>query len=285
MKKIVNEVIDCIKTIQPGVIVQAQEVTKNNGIVLTGISIRPENSSIAPTVYIDQFIENGWSAEDIARYVVNVYRENCNHGMDDVVSILGDYNAVKGHLSLQLVNWGRNQQLWKKIPYTPFLDLAVVVIVNLSMVGNSQAATKVTYEMLEMWGKTFNEVYDDAMINFQKEVTEIISIADVLKISGCPEIPDEVMPQMYVLSNKTKIYGAAHMLDEKKLKDFAEKIGKDLIVLPSSIHEVILVPMCDDVRMAELNSMVQEINETQLLPEEYLSDHNYVYRRVGGWYN
>lgn len=84
---------------------------------------------------------------------------------------------------------------------------------------------------------------------------------------------------MYVLSNHTRINGAACILYDGVLEKIAEMLECNLFILPSSVHEVILIPEKGDEDYERLSEMVREVNETQLSPEEVLADHAYYYSR------
>ena len=84
---------------------------------------------------------------------------------------------------------------------------------------------------------------------------------------------------MYVLSNNQRNYGAVSILYEGLLKDIGERLQEDYYVLPSSVHEVIIVPESNSPGQEELEHMIVEINETQVEPEEVLSDRAYYYSR------
>lgn len=88
--------------------------------------------------------------------------------------------------------------------------------------------------------------------------------------------------QMYVLTNQSKIHGASCILYEDVLRDFSDKLGRDLYILPSSIHEVILLPKTESFDRDGLNCMVQEVNRDGVSMDEVLSDHVYEYNRASG---
>ena len=105
------------------------------------------------------------------------------------------------------------------------------------------------------------------------------------------------MHQMYILTNRNKINGAGCILYPDVLKTFADMMVHDLYIIPSSVHETLLIPIFpDDEDVVEdpdsiyygmtqeemLNAMIQEVNITQLTPEEVLSDHAYKYIRATG---
>ena len=84
---------------------------------------------------------------------------------------------------------------------------------------------------------------------------------------------------MYVLTNEKRINGAGTMFYDGLLKKFADKIEKDLIIIPSSVHEVILIPKDNEISDEEINEMIGEVNENELETVEILSNHMYLYCR------
>ena len=84
---------------------------------------------------------------------------------------------------------------------------------------------------------------------------------------------------MYVLSNQKRVFGAAGLLYDRVLSDAGVRLEDDFYVLPSSVHEVILVPDHVAGSEKELRIMVHEVNHTQVEPEEILSESVYHYDR------
>lgn len=87
-----------------------------------------------------------------------------------------------------------------------------------------------------------------------------------------PDVPDT----MFVLTNDTKVNGAAAILNDDTRQEIADKVG-DFYVLPSSIHETLIIPKDAGMELRDLEQMVQEVNQTQVAPQERLSDHVYEY--------
>mgnify|MGYP007033849887 CR=1 FL=1 len=87
---------------------------------------------------------------------------------------------------------------------------------------------------------------------------------------------------MFVLSNIHKVEGAACILYSSILADFAETINSSFYIIPSSIHEVLLLPSENNTEYAEIKSMIKEINDTQVSVEEILSYSLYFYDRKTG---
>lgn len=107
-------------------------------------------------------------------------------------------------------------------------------------------------------------------------------MADVIReMAGhnVEDFPSSEEIRMLVISNQSKVYGAAHILDNDILKKCAEIENADLVILPSSVYECILVPVSKNTNIRDMTNMVKEINATQLQAEEVLSDHPYIYSR------
>ena len=87
-------------------------------------------------------------------------------------------------------------------------------------------------------------------------------------------------PEMYVISNAAKINGAASVLYEEHLHLLSERVGTDLYILPSSVHEVLAVSVEFGTEFGtpeELSQMVQDVNNEQLDLADRLSNNVYHY--------
>ena len=164
--------------------------------------------------------------------------------------------------------------------------MALFVLVYLEKSMRAHATIKVSHKMLELWDISFEEVYHRAYLNFMKEEATISSMADVMSELGYEEI-GELDINLYILTNESRIHGATMILRESLLKELTVKFNSDLIVIPSSVHELLLVPILDSYFFDKdmFDNMVQEVNQSQVDPVEVLSDHIYLYRRESGWYN
>lgn len=81
---------------------------------------------------------------------------------------------------------------------------------------------------------------------------------------------------MYVLTNAEKMNGAAAILDSKTMEGISEKLGGDFVIIPSSIHEVIILPL-NTADTDTLNGMVNDVNASEVAPLDVLSNHVYKY--------
>ena len=289
MQDRINEVIKRIQYLLPGVEVTSQQVQKNNDVIRTGVMLKSQDNNIAPVFYIDDMIEQGWSYDRIAMDICRSYREYDGTEYSSITLQISDYETMSEMLTLQLINRTMNETLLADIPYVPFLeDLAVIVLIDLERDLRACATIKVTSQILELWGVSFEEVYHRAYLNLIKEEAVIKSMAETLSELGCNDwLEPENISMMYILTNTSCIHGATMMLRDTVFKELTEKFESDLVVIPSSIHELLLVPIKNLFIFYQwkFDEMVQMVNREQVDPMEILSDHVYLYRRNDGWYN
>ncbi len=290
-----NSVADRIKDFLPekyaDATVDLQEVTKNNGTVLTGVLIKTEESNIAPNIYLEGYFEQYQDGKDMDDILQNIVDVRVDHEMPQGfdVSALTDFDQVKDHVTCKLVNAEMNAAYLSDKPHTLIEDLAVVYAVDLGGTEFGHMSAPITNSLMEQYGVTAEELHDIALHNLSESQIEFKTMRDVLVDMMFPDgiqegdprafmlPPEEEVPSMYVLSNAEKLNGAAALLDSKTMEDISEKLGGDFIVLPSSIHETIVLPLNEDMDRQTLEAMVQDVNAGQVAPSERLSDHVYMY--------
>lgn len=287
MREIIDEVIRLLKDGMDGAVVEAHEVTKNNGQVRTGICIHPEDGMVGTMYYIDQMVEEGRTEADIAGHISSMYRKHYDTGVETVKSYFVDYESVKGALGLQLVHRDKNAGMLAGMSFKKFLDLAVIITAGVPMRGGGhagRAAVKVDNALVKMWGRDAEEVYAKALENFRGEKTRIMEMGSLLAEAGyTPVLDGDGCPPMYIVTNQSGIYGASRLLDGDAVRGLAGRFGTDLAMLPSSIHEAIFIPLLEGADIQELSAIVQMVNSSDVVPEEVLSDHAYIYRLKTGW--
>ena len=267
--------------------VTIQEVTKSNDITLSGLMIRTEENNIAPNIYLENFFaqyEDGKDMSEILQDISNVRVHNeMSKGFD--VSRITDIEKVRENIICRLVNQEMNAEYLENKPFTPFEDLAVVYAVDLGTREGGRMTAPITNQMMDAYGITTEELHDIAMENLSNSHIEFKSMRDTLmEMMGISEddpqafmLPPEEGPQMYILTNAEKLDGAATILDAKTMENISEKFNGDFVVLPSSRHEVIILPATEDMDRKVLENMVQDVNAGQVAPEDRLSDHVYQY--------
>lgn len=275
--------------------VRLNEVMKNNGVVLSGITMMQDDSNISPTIYLNQYYEAYESGEItlgcIVEDVLDTYERNKVKRSVDMRFFM-NYENIKDKIIFKLIHAERNEALLKDVPHIRYFDLAIVFqcLVSEEMFGN--ATIMIHKAHLKLWQTTVEELYERALQNTPKlQRYDIKSMRDVLgemmlleEMEGrstketeeyLKELPDSV--PMYVLSNKSRVQGATCILYPNILKDFAAAIRNDFYILPSSIHEIILLPAEGEEDVEALKNMVREVNESQVEREEVLSDSVYYF--------
>ena len=278
--------------------VMVHKVTKNNNLVLTGISIRSREVNLAPTIYMDSYYNDYKNGRPMAEIMAEVERtyNTCKAEQDFDVNSITDYHCVQDKICYKLVNRDKNKELLADAPYLPFQDLAVVFYVVVSEDSIGTGTVTVRNNLMEMWeNPDIKELYRIAKNNTQRRYKGHVS--NMMEIMGeiisdnadnlAPDMADaffemdsvyeDNMMPMYVATNSKKVNGAGVVLYDGFLRTFAEKIGGDFYILPSSIHETILLPANGDMDAEYLIRMVREVNATEVSPEEVLSDNVYMY--------
>ena len=276
--------------------VNIHEVLKNNSTRLTGLMIKTEESNVAPTIYLEGSFER-YKAGDatlpiIVSEIISVY-ESHKTTMSFDASLVTDFSACKEKICYKLVNADRNRELLSDAPHIIVCDdLAVLFYILVSNDGEGTATITVRNNISDLWGVSADELFKIALVNTQRlfrgTVKSMASVmmellADRLDEEGCKEFYDMAVSEndvpVYVCTNTSKINGAGVILYENLLKDFAQKVGADFYILPSSVHETLLIPVSDQFDVETLRAMVCEVNMTQVAPEEQLSDQVYLYSR------
>ncbi len=260
--------------------VSIYEALKNNSVRLKGISIRDNDNCMAPTIYMDEFYTDycdGRDIDDIANEILRIYSAN-RRGPDFDTKNFSDYGWVRDRLFFKLINSRKNLELLQSVPSFQYLDLALIFGVYVGDFRDTFSSVMIRNEHMKLWGVSEEEIRDEALINTPRLLPSAIwTMRDILNDMGV-ETDDMVdATPMYILSNKNRINGAAAALYDGVLRKFAGNIGSDLYILPSSIHELIIIPKCEAPAVPVLTDMIAEVNDTQVSPEEILSYSLYEY--------
>lgn len=291
--------------------VKLGNVMKINGVEKHGIMILEKGKGISPNIYLDEFYEQLHDSENAvertAEEVMKIYETNKNplFNMTDVFS----KENVKNNIYCVLINAEKNQKLLEEVPHRLVEDLAITYRLGVNLNGMyDNANILIRNEHLDLIGITAQELDEMARENTRMiHPPKLFSMLDIMKDSykeilkkdsqGVDEEEIDILADnfirenildheapMYVLTNQNKYYGAYYMIDEKELAKIAEQLGADLYILPSSVHECIIIPNADMRREEEnLLNMVKEVNASMVSEEEILADSVYYFdRQLGG---
>ena len=263
--------------------------SKNNGIKLLYVMIgKEEYSNNVPMIYLEPYMEMYFSGTSMSAVVDMLVRDYLQYSQTKNIdtSIFSDWETAKSSIFLKLINYEKNQEWLIDVPHVRFLDLAYIFYFVWEGQEFTESATTVIHNRhMEAWGQTASSLYEISMKNtYKKENTSVASMSDLIQdITGeslieNSEVEDEQVP-MTIVSNAKRIFGASMMGNIWLLKVLADSKGKDLYILPSSTHEIIVLPAEVENPVGEFKAIVQAVNQEQVSPEEFLSDEVYYFNR------
>lgn len=287
-EKFVKEVKEGLSAFLPQELRQAEveerAILKNNGISLTGITLI-DSSKMSPTVYMESFYQkyqSGSEMEDILKELSSIYQQNA---MVDIPPILKDfsYENVKDKIYVAVCNAEKNRELLQDVPHELREDLALTYRILVDCPDGNMGSALIHNSHINSWGINENTLKEGAWDSTRKSLPPVFnSMGNIIKEMGM-EIPEEMLdegpiePEMYVLTNEQKMQGAAYMFDSEVMNQISQTLGGNLVVLPSSTQEVIILPESKNMEFQKLKDMVTEINATQVDDDEILSDEIYHY--------
>lgn len=276
IKQSMTEVFDssfniCVKPIE-----------KNNGTYLDGLIICNPDYNISPTIYLNPYYHRyleGVSIKDICDDIFTTYNQYMPATNFDIESVI-DFEKCKDSIIYKLINYKKNEGMLSHIPHLKYLDFAVIFQISLNNTNFGNASITIHEQLVERWGATLTDLQHLAAQNtprlFPHQLIDLNKlVSKVFDMSAYGDVTD-----MYALSNITKTNGASVILYEGLLNDIANKLNSNLILLPSSIHEFIIMPHEYDTDLAYLTELINSVNDTSVSDEEILSNHPYIYDKI-----
>ncbi len=261
--------------------VEISVVKKNNGVSKAGLSIREDEHDVSPLLYLDDYYihyQNGETLENVIKKIRDDYNEKVQMFAVKIPN-LQEFENIQEKVIYRLVNYEKNKELLEDCPHIRLHDLAVTFrwVAHIDDVGVSSSL--ITNEQVAEWGVSINNLVLAARQNTPRLFpAKIIDIEEMLAGMVSFILYPYTIP-MYILTNEQEVNGASALLYGDVLKDFANKKGADMYILPSSIHEVIMVPADRINDPTKLLSMVHDANATVVSIGDVLSDSVYYYDR------
>ena len=186
------------------------------------------------------------------------------------------------HVEYAVVNLEKNEERLKELPHKIWNDLAVIYKLYVST-ENQKGKILLNNQMLENEGISLEELDAAARENTLKRGFEVIAMSETLKRMGVYSDEEseffQASEQLYIGSNMDRFDGANILLYPELIHPLAEEKGCDLLIAPSSIHEIIIFTDLEDCCIRERKEIVADVNLTDVLPEEILSYSLYKYSR------
>lgn len=268
------------------------ETTKNNNVNRVAITFHEAGGSVGPVIYMEPFREaaiNGRPMNEIMGEIADIV----SHSRDKTELIgsldYGDYEGIKEYLSVTLINGRDNRQMLSHMPYRQMEDLVLILELKFPM-KDDVGSVKVSHELAERWAVDTDVLFEQAERNAMKaEPARLQNIEDVLSQIGTDGKETENLLDredsetktigIYVLSNRSKVKGAGVISYPGVMEKVDHLFPNGFYILPSSIHELLVVPKSPDLDPKGLGEMVREINRSEVAKEDQLSDRVYTYDR------
>lgn len=261
---------------------ELKEVRKNNGVLLHGLLIIPPERNVAPTIYLETFFaayEDGVAFGDVLGRIIEIFREETPGGNIDM-DFFKSFEAVRDRICYRLVSRQNNEELLRDIPYVDFLDLAICFYYayNGSMLGEGTILIHDSH--MKYWNANIKD-----LMNLAKENTprlfpgRLTPMREVLEeMMGIHEnlSPEQEIP-LTVLTNTRRTHGAACILYPGMLESIGEKKKNGFYIIPSSVHEVLILEKTGAEAPEEMKKMIHEVNTQHVAAEEVLSDNLYYF--------
>lgn len=296
----INDVLAFIKEYSPDNFnVTTTTAKKNNGTELQGIVIRDTDApnNIQPVIYLDGYYECGYDAEEAAMMILSEYERIAESEMPFDVSQIMNYEAVKDRIFFKLINRNYNEEYLQDKPYFEMAeDLAVVFYVDVGYGGT----VTIQERFMDIWNVDENTLLAVAKENGkQKHPAEFISVVEaivqefsdidieMMKIQSCnDDMTNDEFRQIMIDSQKDyapmyvwragKDFGASVLLYDDEIERIQKEIGSRFYIIPSSISEVLVLPYRQEYTVSKLKEMVASVNQTELAPEQVLSENVYM---------
>lgn len=262
-----------------GSIVKIQKTNKNNE-VLTGISIIEPEKECVPVIYLNDYLsksEMETDIKDVAQHVINAHMAHRTPAsVADIVSLIANRNVeeLRKHVSIQMVGLAGNEKYLDGCVYDKFLDMAAIYTLkfpNAENTGNGYMSLRITEEVLRSLSISKKELRNMAHENMDKANYIFTDMADYFHLMNLPH------GYMYILSSVDFCNGANAICFQELLRDVYETLGRPYAILPSSIHELVVLPYDEEMDAEYLREMVNSVNSTVVKAGEILTNSVYLF--------
>lgn len=276
--------------IPEGYRISIHKVVKNNDLQLDSLVILSEEVNVSPNFYLQQYYEkylHGMSMETVISDILEKYERT--RQMMGIYQMDLSLDSCRDKIIYRLSSGEKNRMRLENVPFIPFLDLVITFHVLMIEEEDGIGSVMVRDALLQEWKITTKQLFQLAQENTMRmfplkvhSMAQMLSNLEEEHPELAEEYPEEVLQgqgfrDTLVVSNQKGINGAAVLLYPGCLVRLEEQCAGDYYILPSSIHEVLVLPDGDDIFRGDLQNMVREVNENCVQPDEILSDHVYHY--------
>lgn len=254
-----------------------------NGGSLTQVSLRgiSDRAPVLPVKpYYDAIVQGAFVGNILKRMADDYQRGEKQMAdlFDQIVAMQPqNFESMKSSITFALVNRNASNDLLQDAVYLPFEDLAKVFYLQI----NPQMHTKITKEMCSQWAVTAKDLETAALEHMPRLLPARLSSVNAYIFEGKAQNDlkktGNLTENLYALTNEQGALGAAVMLYPDLMKQIAERIKTPFYIIPSSVHEVLILPKKEGMALSEVKDMVRTVNRSAVEPEDFLSDNVYCY--------
>ena len=258
--------------------IELHEVSKL-GRKYTGLAVSRGECLMSPVVDLEAFYEmysEGINSDRIADMMTSLIEDHMPECSIDMEWI-SEYPKVRDKLIVCLSNAESNSLFLKDVPHILKEDLALTCHIIYELPGEGRVGAVVSNSMMEEYGIGPDTLFEDAMESSMRLLPLRTELVREMLDKGEEYDEDNPFSRLMMISNSKLFRGASALFYPEVLEKVAGEIGGSYYVLPSSIHEVLALPVTDDTDVEDLELMVLEANLLHVPPEERLSDGVYMY--------
>lgn len=263
------------------------------------LEVRGEGETIASLHSLDDAFEAYQENNDIFTVMEKLaerieYRQERKAKIEEKADLrnLLDYTFVKERLQMRLYDPAANPDIEEKRVVSELEDYAITYRINLGDIEEFSASVAVTKQMQNAWSISTEQLHQDALrVNAEWNQPMLLDMLDYVMdgLFGNGEMHNLINQESldkysaYVLTNTKIEYGAAVITDSVLMEKIGQMLGTDYVLLPSSVHEFIIVPDTMKVgNLKDLKQFIDQVNLTEVAPEDRLSNKILYYDRTTG---
>lgn len=265
-----------------------QKIKKNNGLELTGMTLPKKGQCVMPTFYLEEFYNDYLECHSAVGLLLKIRQcyeqaELMGPSIDDVEKMTS-YEGMCNNIIFRMVNYNKNREMLKECPHVRIYDMAVTFRIVYSWDDISISSALITNDHMEDWEVSKDELLVYAERNTRRMFPALVrSMSETIRLFEDEAEEDmedcDVCNLMFILSNRQMMNGASVILYDELLENIAEEVEANYFLLPSSIHEMILVPDYMGMDREVMLNMVREANRTVIEEEDFLSDSIYYFNK------
>lgn len=276
-----------------------ENIEMNNGVVNHAVCLRKVGGAVyaSPVDYLERYYYENYPLDvalehDAELIWMLISKDTITFDTD----VAYDFEKIKNNIRVMVINTEMNSERLKDMPHKDFLDLSIVAYIILEEYSDGYMNTAVTNEWLKRWNKTADEIislgFKNTVMCFKPVFKDIL---DVLYENEDEEGIEKINKQLvkndkgeidrlplYILSNSHRVYGAITMLYPVIMDCLVDQFSSNLLIIPSSVHEVLVLPCDKDMDLEATVEMVRLVNRTEVPLRDVLSNCVYLVRKKDG---